>query len=210
MKLVFITELHGNGLHTSADYEQEGGGCFDNPPHVVCISGQANDTELPGLRFDTDKAELSFEWEGMLQNFLAERAEFARRTAASQARLSKAIGRANVTEVLKAVKDHDKLMVKVRKELRRERILKYYRAIDDFWEGEEFPFEDEEEAECLQRIQYKAGKGSEWPELQEEELDYTNMISLDDVVAAGESESDSDSDDVSESNDSPDDDVDDI
>lgn len=53
---------------------------FERPAHVLYIYGVANDTELPALYADIEKAEISFEWEGMLTGLIMERAELRRRT----------------------------------------------------------------------------------------------------------------------------------
>lgn len=55
------------------------GAQFDRVPYVISVYGVSLDSELPNLRFDVEKREISFEWEGMLDNFILERAEVQRR-----------------------------------------------------------------------------------------------------------------------------------
>jgi hypothetical protein len=45
---------------------------FNQPPHVITMGGMVNDTEVLGLQVDFDRLEMSFYWEHMLTNFLAE------------------------------------------------------------------------------------------------------------------------------------------
>lgn len=42
------------------------GGRFDLTPFVVSVCGKSLDCELPGLRYDVGKKEISFDWEGFL------------------------------------------------------------------------------------------------------------------------------------------------
>ncbi|KAK0343011.1 hypothetical protein LTS02_009445 [Friedmanniomyces endolithicus] len=44
-------------------------------PHVISIGDNANDTEMPALRLDMQRREISFEWKGMLDAFFCEAAE---------------------------------------------------------------------------------------------------------------------------------------
>ncbi|KAK0264252.1 hypothetical protein LTR57_003203 [Friedmanniomyces endolithicus] len=48
---------------------------LEETPHVISIGDNANDTELPALRLDTQRREISFEWKGMLDAFFREAAE---------------------------------------------------------------------------------------------------------------------------------------
>ena len=45
---------------------------YNQPPHVVIMGGMVNDSELPGLEYETDRLEISFRWKPMLTLFLAE------------------------------------------------------------------------------------------------------------------------------------------
>jgi hypothetical protein len=63
------------GLETYLGVDPEArrtGGRFDLPPYQIRIKSRASDTELPGLDFDVDKREISFEWEGMFVRFFYE------------------------------------------------------------------------------------------------------------------------------------------
>lgn len=58
---------------------RDDGGRFDLPPYQICIKSRANDSELPGLGYNFQKREISFEWEGMFAKFYREAAMLAKR-----------------------------------------------------------------------------------------------------------------------------------
>ncbi|SMQ55107.1 unnamed protein product [Zymoseptoria tritici ST99CH_3D7] len=58
-------------------------GRIEQTPYVVSIYGVSTDSELPGLRCNFEQREISFEWEGMLDAFIAERLELGRLHAVS-------------------------------------------------------------------------------------------------------------------------------
>jgi hypothetical protein len=47
---------------------------FDLPPYRIRVGPRVNDTELPNLQYDSQKREISFEWEGMFTRFFREAA----------------------------------------------------------------------------------------------------------------------------------------
>jgi len=53
-------------------------GRFDLPPCRIGIGPKVNDTELPNLEYDSQKREISFEWEGMFTRFFREAAVLER------------------------------------------------------------------------------------------------------------------------------------
>lgn len=54
-------------------------GRLDLPHHIVLLKSRANDIELPNLKVDFKRRELSFEWFGMLDGFIREAAEYEQR-----------------------------------------------------------------------------------------------------------------------------------
>lgn len=54
------------------DSSERGNGRFDLPAHIITLSGEVNDTELPKLEYYKDEREISFEWRKMLQCFFRE------------------------------------------------------------------------------------------------------------------------------------------
>ncbi|SMR63427.1 unnamed protein product [Zymoseptoria tritici ST99CH_1A5] len=58
-------------------------GRIEQTPYVGSIYGVSTDSELPGLRCNFEQREISFEWEGMLDAFIAERLELGRLHAVS-------------------------------------------------------------------------------------------------------------------------------
>jgi hypothetical protein len=62
------------GIHAGV---RKDGGRFDLPPHQICIKSRARDSELPKLAFESNKREISFEWEGMFTQFFLESAMLA-------------------------------------------------------------------------------------------------------------------------------------
>lgn len=51
---------------------------FDLPPCRIKVGLRVNDTELPDLKYDSQKREISFEWEGMFTSFFREAAALER------------------------------------------------------------------------------------------------------------------------------------
>lgn len=102
------------------------------PRHVVFIKGQANDTELPGLYQDGDNQEISFEWRGMSEAFFSEEAEHKARDVI---RRRKRWTPRNATEQVLFLYESNLL---VRKDVRRERLTRVFRAKGqanpDYWE----------------------------------------------------------------------------
>jgi hypothetical protein len=51
---------------------------FDLPPCRIRVGPKVNDTELPNIAYDSQKREISFEWEGMFTRFFREAAAMER------------------------------------------------------------------------------------------------------------------------------------
>lgn len=47
-------------------------GRFDVPPYTITVRHDVNDTELPGLKVDYEKREISFDWRRMYSVFFRE------------------------------------------------------------------------------------------------------------------------------------------
>lgn len=52
------------------------------PPCVVVINNDANDTEVPQIEYDEKECILSFEWQGAVNAYFKEYNEFVKRKAA--------------------------------------------------------------------------------------------------------------------------------
>lgn len=153
---------------------------YDAPFYQIRVKTMANDTELTGLKIDLEAREVSFEWFGMFDNFFREQDEIDRRMQTwteeekpeSHAAMNTWVQRANAVDA-----DEDeaganqtaswmvladimrKVSVKtkaVRKEVRRERIKKWYKSHQNL----EYNFEDflncrYEEREALRKIEMR-------------------------------------------------------
>jgi hypothetical protein len=106
-------------LGADPDAKDEGGQSdlprFDLPPHQIRIKFQANDTELPNLKYDFARREISFEWEAMFDSFYAEQALLKKRKQHIKP------GPSNYTE-----------RKNIAKRIRRDRIKRWYLNRHDF------------------------------------------------------------------------------
>lgn len=121
-------------FHISAGLSDEGkcSFCFgssesrrcDVPPYSIRVKCEANDTELPDLEVDFARREISFEWQGMLEEYFREAAILDRRyhdiTTESLQWLDRE--KPSISKImLRAWKDDDARM-ECRKEVRQNRI----------------------------------------------------------------------------------------
>ncbi|KAK5123733.1 hypothetical protein LTR85_002369 [Meristemomyces frigidus] len=117
---------------------------FNYPLYQICINGRALDTELPGLRFDLEKKRFSFEWEGMLTHFYREQTEVNRRQRDNLDKLLRARSAGDKETINKLLADFNwegvdktsslevksKVLETYRREVRRERIRRWFRDHD--------------------------------------------------------------------------------
>ncbi|KAL8838682.1 MAG: hypothetical protein Q9176_004922 [Flavoplaca citrina] len=52
--------------------------CYANPRHYISIAKDANDTELPALEWDSERIEISVDWQQMFHKFFAEEDAYQR------------------------------------------------------------------------------------------------------------------------------------
>ena len=110
------------------------GGRFDYPLYQIRIKKAANDTELPGLRFDFNKHEISFQWLPMLQSFYRETREYNRRIGSwvddmapkIEAQKAGREGINDVNEMMTSMKQFFSAHKDHRRDVRRVRIKQWY------------------------------------------------------------------------------------
>jgi hypothetical protein len=88
-------------------------------PHVLRLCGTGNDTEVPDLKYDVQRHEISFDWQGALQNFCVERCKINHRTAPAI--------RANLRLSVEKRSANDSIRDRICRDIRTERITKLYR-----------------------------------------------------------------------------------
>jgi hypothetical protein len=139
-------------------FQQVGGKYVDLPPCQIRIKWVFNDTELPGLKVDFAKGEISFEWQPMLELFYREAAVLDRHDSLL------------ATEAMKWLNEEDRSIAAVlvrtwkdraaresrRMGLRRERIKDWYRNVHNHKHSGRFDatFED---------MASRAFRNLEWP-----------------------------------------------
>lgn len=128
------------------------------------------DTALPGLKFDVGKQEISFEWEDMLCKFFREEVEVDRRVEPLRSRVNESAAanrlklrgpdpelRSWLERSFELVDVIEKATKKHRRAVRRARIMEHYRAHDDHWLDNEYPWDEQEEARCRDRVEHCGG-----------------------------------------------------
>ena len=131
------------------------------PPCQIRIKWDANDTELPGLEVDFDKAEISFLWEPMLERFYREFAVLNRRDhyiAAEAMRWLNKGDRSMAAILVRTWKDRG-TRENHRMALRQERIKDWYRDMHNHEHSGCFDEYSEDES-------LRAFRGLEWPHRQ--------------------------------------------
>ncbi|KAK4611510.1 hypothetical protein CLAFUW4_13234 [Fulvia fulva] len=111
---------------------------FERPAHIISIYGHSLDSVLPGLEYDIENRELSFQWEPMLAAFFSEQHELNRRSEGleSYSELADQFAAEQIqpysghlrfalmaVKLQKAAAAKEKVMLRVR----RQRIMKQYR-----------------------------------------------------------------------------------
>jgi hypothetical protein len=131
-----------NGLLTYYGYEgtsYSGGQRFDIPPYQVQMKSRARDSELPGLAFDSDKCEMSFEWAGMLKWFFLESNMLAKKSQkilTESMKWHEEIRDRTISECLAYTKKKDLALRNAKRMVRRHRIRKYYEDNHNWVYGE--------------------------------------------------------------------------
>lgn len=139
------------------------GGRFDLTPYVISIFGASLDCELPGLRFDVGRKEISFEWEGFLEGFVREYRELERRRRAVIPRVKAMVKGVDTSTVMNAIGSALLGIVSnrrvARRDVRRERIVRFYKARYGFVMREEL-IDKEHEKEQVERLEDAEGAGT--------------------------------------------------
>jgi hypothetical protein len=139
--------------------EKVGGKHVDLPPCQIRIKWVSNDTELPKLRVDFEKGEISFEWKAMLELFFREAAILGRHDCLL------------ATEAMQWLKEEDRSMTAVllrtwkdraareqhRMDLRQFRIQNWFRDVHNHAHNGTFD-------EHFEDMALRAFRNLEWPE----------------------------------------------
>ena len=156
---------HGKWCKSIVEYTGKGGDC-NLTPYVISIYGAALDSDLPGLEYDLEKREISFDWVAMLDAFCAEHAELDKRNKAT---VQRSVADAQIAKVkenwdedvealvrgmMKTADDLRKATKANLKDVRRERIMRSYKkrhgvecVVD--WD---FEFEEEQRVEKIHNL----------------------------------------------------------
>ena len=130
-------------------------GRFDLPPYQIRIKSRARDSDLPNLAFDSNKREISFEWEGMFLQFfrectMLERAEL--KIMMDSMQWHEEAGDRTIAGALAHAKQRDEALRDAVRKVRRHRIARYYRDNQNLGHTETV-FDEEEEDKALDAIQ---------------------------------------------------------
>jgi hypothetical protein len=127
---------------------------FRSPPYQIRIKSSANNSELPNLKYDFQKREISFEWEGMLACFYREAAKREKREYAILSEATEWLDRGDCSIVgaLALTKRHKEARRSSMKDIRRNRVKEWYLENHD-WEFKDRLFEEEEENKALDAIE---------------------------------------------------------
>lgn len=109
----------------------ENGGRHELTPYIASIYGASLDCELPGLRYDVQKKEVSFEWDEFLAGFCKEYKELERRRMAVVPKLEAMVEDVDPSSFMDTLGSAFLEIVAnrrvVRKHVRRERIMNFYK-----------------------------------------------------------------------------------
>jgi hypothetical protein len=127
---------------------------FGLPPYQIRIKSTANDTELPNLKYDFQKREISFEWEGMFALFYHEAAALANRERSNISKADQWLDGADITltDGLAMLQRTKQFGWCSRKEIRRKRIKDWYLE-NRSREFSDSLFDEEEEDRALDAIE---------------------------------------------------------
>lgn len=182
---------------------REDGGRSDLVPYIASIYGASLDSELPGLEYDVEKREISFDWEGLLERFCREYKEVMKRHMEVVPRVQAMARRTDtstlnggffemMTGALEAIVGNRRA---ARRDVRRLRIQKFYKEKHGF-DMKARMIDKEHEREQLRRIEdaeeAEVGKDSRWHEEDEDASDVASDDEQDDDMIDAEISGESD------------------
>lgn len=130
---------------------RDDGGRFDLPPYQIRIKSRARDSELPKLAFDSNKREISFEWERMFTQFFLESTMLANLESeimTESVQWLEEAGDRTISGALAHSKRRGEAMRNAARKFRRHRIKKFYKDNHN-WEYKDSSFQTEEEDKAL-------------------------------------------------------------